>query len=48
MTWLHLARSRRTLLSGAGLAVLGTGALTVSALVQPASAANSPMRCARS
>ena len=41
MSWLHIARKRGMLLSGAGLAVAGTAALTVSALVQPAIAADS-------
>jgi spore germination cell wall hydrolase CwlJ-like protein len=41
MSWLQFARTRRMLLSGAGLAALGTAALTVSALVQPAAAADS-------
>jgi spore germination cell wall hydrolase CwlJ-like protein len=40
MSWLHFARTRRMLLSGAGLAAAGTAALTVSALVQPAAAAD--------
>ena len=41
MTWLQIARTRRMLLSGAGLAAAGTAALTVSTLVQPAAAADS-------
>ena len=40
MSWLDLARTRRMLLSGAGLALAGTCALTMSTLVQPASAAD--------
>jgi len=41
MSWLQIFRTRRMLLSGAGLAAAGTAALTVSTLVQPASAADS-------
>lgn len=41
MSWLQIARTRRMLLSGASLAVVGTAALTVSTLVQPAAAADS-------
>ena len=40
MSWLQITRQRGKLLSGAGLAVAGTAALTVSALVQPAVAAD--------
>jgi spore germination cell wall hydrolase CwlJ-like protein len=40
MSWLQIARKRSMLLSGTGLAVAGTAALTVSALVQPAAAAD--------
>ncbi len=40
MSWLQTARRRIMLLSGTGLAFAGTGALTVSALVQPAAAAD--------
>lgn len=40
MSWLQFARTRRMLLSGAGLAIMGTAALTMSALVQPAAAAD--------
>jgi len=48
MSWLHFARTRGSLLSGAGLAILGTAALSVSALVQPAAAADSmPLPAAR-
>lgn len=48
MSWLQFARSRRTFLSGAGLAIAGTAALTVSAIVQPASAADGlPIQAAR-
>ncbi|HVL29155.1 MAG TPA: cell wall hydrolase [Sphingomicrobium sp.] len=43
MTWLRSMRSRRLLLSGAGLAVAGSVALTVSALVQPAAADGRPV-----
>ena len=47
MTWFQIARRRPLLLSGAGLAVAGTAALTVSALVQPAIAAdNQPVASA--
>lgn len=41
MSWLQFARTRRMLLSGAGLAAAGTAALTFSALVEPAAAADS-------
>ena len=41
MSWLRFVRARRMLLSGAGLAAMGTAALTVSALVQPVAAADS-------
>jgi spore germination cell wall hydrolase CwlJ-like protein len=48
MSWLQFARTRRMLLSGAGLAAAGTAALTVSTLVQPAAAADSmPIPAAR-
>ena len=48
MSWLRLARKRGALLSGAGLAVAGTAALTVSTMVQPAAAADSrPIPAAR-
>ena len=48
MSWLQFARKRLTFLSGAGLAIAGTAALTVSAVVQPASAAdNWPIPAAR-
>ena len=48
MSWLQFARTRRMLLSGAGLAAAGTAALTVSTLVQPAAAAdNMPIPAAR-
>lgn len=48
MSWLQFARTRRMLLSGTGLAAAGAAALTVSALVQPASAADShPILAAR-
>ena len=48
MSWLKFARTRRMLLSGAGLAAAGTAALTVSTLVQPAAAAdNMPIPAAR-
>lgn len=48
MTVLHFARTRRMLLSGAGFAVLGTAALTVSSLSQPAVASDSlPIPAAR-
>ena len=40
MPWLQIARRRGMLLSGAGLAVAGTAALTVSGLVQPALASD--------
>ena len=40
MSWLQIAHKRGMLLSGTGLAVAGTAALTVSALVQPAAAAD--------
>lgn len=40
MSWLQNARRRIMLLSGTGLAFAGTAALTVSALVQPAAAAD--------
>ena len=40
MSWLQIARKRGMLLFGAGLALAGTGALTVSALVQPAVASD--------
>lgn len=41
MTVLHLARTKGMLLSGAGLAFLGTAALTMSSLAQPAVASDS-------
>lgn len=41
MSWLHFARTRPMLLSGAGLAALGTATLTVSTFVEPAAAADS-------
>jgi spore germination cell wall hydrolase CwlJ-like protein len=48
MSWLQLARDRLTFLSGTGLAVAGTAALTVSAIVQPAAAADSlPIQASR-
>lgn len=48
MSWLHLARRRGSLLSGVSLAVAGTAALTVSAVVEPAAAADSrPIAAAR-
>lgn len=40
MSWFQFARTRSLLLSGTGLAVAGTAALTVSAVVQPAAAAD--------
>jgi spore germination cell wall hydrolase CwlJ-like protein len=40
MSWLQIAHKRGMLLSGTGLAVAGTAALTMSALVQPAAAAD--------
>jgi spore germination cell wall hydrolase CwlJ-like protein len=40
MSWFHMAHKRGMLLLGAGLAIAGTAALTVSALVQPAVAAD--------
>jgi hypothetical protein len=48
MSLLQIARTRLSLLSGAGLAIIGTATLSVSALVQPASAADSmPLPAAR-
>ena len=47
MPWLQIARARGMLLSGTGLAVAGTAALTVSGLVQPAAAADGPIAAAR-
>jgi spore germination cell wall hydrolase CwlJ-like protein len=48
MSWLRFVRERARLLSGMGLAVAAGSALTVSALVQPASAADSlPVPAAR-
>jgi hypothetical protein len=48
MSWLQTARTRLSLISGAGLAILGTATLSVSALVQPANAADSmPLPAAR-
>ena len=48
MSWLDFARARGSLLPGAGLAILGTAMLSVSALVQPAVAADSmPLPAAR-
>jgi len=48
MSWLQFMRTRLTFLSGAGLAIAGTAALTVSAIVQPAAAADSmPIQAAR-
>lgn len=48
MSWLDAARRRAMLLSGSGLVIAGASALTVSALVQPASAADSqPVAAAR-
>ena len=48
MSWLHFARTRGKLLSGAGLVIAGALALTVSTLVQPAAAADSlPVPAAR-
>ena len=48
MRWLHTARTRLRLLSGAGLAIAGTAALTVSGMVLPAAAADSrPIAAAR-
>ena len=47
MSWLHVARTRLSLLSGAGLALAGTAALTMSALVQPAAAADGIIPAAR-
>ena len=41
MSWLRIARARLSLLSGTGLALAGTAALTVSGMVQPAAAADS-------
>ena len=40
MTWSGFPRARLLLCSGAGLAVLGTAALTMSSLVEPAAAAD--------
>jgi spore germination cell wall hydrolase CwlJ-like protein len=47
MSWLQFARTRSMLLSGAGMAVLGTAALTMSALVQPAAADSRPIAASR-
>ncbi len=48
MTVLHLARTKGMLLSGAGFAFLGTAALTMSSLAQPAVASDSrPIAAAR-
>jgi hypothetical protein len=41
MSWLHFARGKAALLSGAGLAMAGTAMLSVSAPIQPVAAAGS-------
>jgi len=41
MSWLHFARGKVALISGAGLAIAGTAMLSVSAPIQPAAAAGS-------
>jgi spore germination cell wall hydrolase CwlJ-like protein len=46
MTVLHIARTKGMLLSGAGFALLGTAALTMSSLAQPAVASDSPIAAA--
>ena len=47
MSWLPFARNRGMLFSGAGVAVAGGMALTVSTLVQPAAADSRPIATAR-
>ena len=47
MTWLQVARKRSMLLSGSGLAMAGTAALTMSGLVQPAVAADNAISADR-